>query len=134
MALRRTLARTAVLAVSIAAVAVPATASATAVEPGYCVDATLNGLVDNQDGSWSITNQVNGSLGGEVYDAGCVTTRHVPGGEGSFVDAFTYPGWTYKVKDAGGRDGKVSVAMIHSSGVKITYTIQPGRLDWRISV
>lgn len=131
MASRRTAVRTLAALAALAAAVVPGTASATAVEPGYCL--SVDGLVDNHDGSWTITNQVNGGINGESYDAGCVTTRHVPGGEASFVDAFTYPGWTFKVKDAGGKDGKVAVVMIHSSGVRISYTIQPGRIDWRIS-
>ena len=106
-----------------------APASATAVADGYC--ATVPGLVEFPDGSFDITNDLSGA----GLMAGCVTTHHVPGVSTTFGAAFTYPGWTFKVKDAGGTGkNKVSVAFIDSAtGTKITYTIQPGRLDWRVS-
>lgn len=89
----------------------------------------VQGFVSNPDGSVDITNQLSGA----EMDAGCVTTHHVIGVEARFAAAYTYPGWTYKVKDAGGKSQKVVVAFIHTSGVKITYSIQPGRLDWKVS-
>lgn len=130
----RPLRTTAGLLVGVAAISamafVPGTASATEAPVGSC-DSTL---VQNADGSSLITNQVNGILDGELYDAGCVTVYSVPGSVLRFVDAVTYPGWSSRVKEDGAKKRKVSVTFENvAAGVRINYTIEPGRVDWRIS-
>lgn len=130
MRLSRPASLSAVVAVAAAVAAfLPGAAGAVAVEAGYCDPLVTQGFVSYPDGSVDITNQLSGA----EMDAGCVTTHHLAGVEAHFVAAYTYPGWSYKVKDAGGKGQKVVVAFTHTSGVKITYTIQPGRLDWKVS-
>lgn len=109
----------------------PTAASATAGEVGSCV----NGAVTNADGSVDITNEVDFIVGDQYFDAGCVTVNSVSGVKLVFTDAITYPGWTYRVKDAGGV-GKLKVSVEFTNpavAYKVTYVIQPGRLDWKVS-
>lgn len=109
----------------------PSAASATAGEVGSCV----TGGVTIADGSIDITNEVNFNVGEQAYDPGCVTVNYVPGVRLSFKDAITYPGWVYRVKDAGGTGKfKVSVELTNPDvPYKVTYVIQPGRIDWKVS-
>lgn len=109
----------------------PSPASATTGEVGSCV----TGAVTNADGSIDITNEVDFIVGDQYFDAGCVTVNSVSGVRLAFKDAVTYPGWSYRVKDAGGT-GKLKVSVEFTNpGVpyKVTYVIQPGRIDWKVS-
>ena len=110
---------------------VPSAASATPGLPGSCV----SGFVTNADGSTDLTNEVSFIVGDDFYDVGCVTVNSVTGTRLVFVDAITYPGWNYRVKDAGGAKRlKVSVEFTNPAiPYKITYVIQPGRVDWKVS-
>jgi len=109
----------------------PSPASATAGEVGSCV----GGSVTNADGSVDITNEVDFIVGDQYFQAGCVTVNSISGVKLVFSDAITYPGWTYRVKDAGGV-GKLKVSVEFTNPAvpyKVTYVIQPGRLDWKVS-
>jgi hypothetical protein len=109
----------------------PGAASATAGAVGSCV----GGAVTNADGSVDITNEVSFIAAGEYYEPGCVTVNSIPGVRLRFEDAITYPGWTYRVKDAGGT-GKLKVSVEFTNPAvpyKVTYVIQPGRIDWKVS-
>ncbi len=109
----------------------PTAASATAGEVGSCV----GGAVTNADGSVDITNEVNFIVGDQVFEPGCVTVNSVSGVKLVFKDAITYPGWSYRVKDAGGT-GKLKVSVEFTNpavAYKVTYVIQPGRVDWKVS-
>lgn len=109
----------------------PSAASATAGEVGSCV----NGAVTNADGSTDITNEVDFIVGDQYFDAGCVTVNSISGVRLAFKDAITYPGWSYRVKDAGGTGKFKATVEFTNPGVayKVTYVIQPGRIDWKVS-
>ncbi|MGD9795921.1 MAG: hypothetical protein AB7V43_20845 [Acidimicrobiia bacterium] len=108
----------------------PSLGSASTGEVGSCNLET----VTYTDGSVDITNQVDFIVGDQYYEAGCVTVHSVPGKSLTFVDAISYPGWSYKVKDAGGKNRKVSVQFTNPAVTsKVTYVIQPGRVDWKVS-
>lgn len=109
----------------------PSAASATAGEVGSCPE----GAVTLADGSIDVTNTVGFNVGDQNYEPGCATVHYVPGVGTWFSDAITYPGWVYRVKDPGGA-GKFKVSVEFSNPAvpyKVTYVIQPGRVDWKVS-
>jgi hypothetical protein len=90
------------------------------IEAGFVTDAAGNSV---------ITNYVNARSGEE---AGCVVTSHSPvTGSSALVTVIANPGWTYKVKSAGGAGSgsKVAVDFANASlKLKSSYMIRAGKV------
>lgn len=85
------------------------------------------GSTRNADGSHVIWNPIRSNeTGGDV---GCVGTTHRNGGA-EFLGAVVVDGWSYTVKDSGGRSSgdRVVVEFEHESGADLTYMLRRGRL------